>query len=451
MTGIKRPETQYVMSGDVSIAFQVFGTGQQDLLYVPGIISHLETNWDEPHSAQFLLELGQHFRVIILDKRGQGMSDRIEGVTTLEERIDDLRAVMQAANSQRASIFALSEGGPVSILFAATYPQKVERLILFGAMAKFWGSDDYPHMAHIKHMDKAIENVVTHWGKGLFASKAGPLGGFNTETQALFAKAERMASSPSGVKKFMAANSLIDVRPILADVKQRTLVIQRRHDQLVRRGNGRYFADHIANATYLELPTSSHMPQFEDVDVVIDAIVQFAQVSASSETLAMDRKLSTALFTDIVNSTQKLLKMGDQDWRSMLDKHDAIVNPLVASYKGRVVKNTGDGILALFDGPVRALQCALKLVEELEKINLPIRAGLHVGEVVSRGEDITGIAVNIAARVMDQANSGEVLMTRTLKDLTGGSQMVFESAGEYELKGLSENFELFRSVGLATH
>lgn len=447
MSGIERPETQYVMSGDVSIAYQVFGTGQQDLLYVPGIISHLETNWDEPHSVKFLLELGHHFRVIILDKRGQGMSDRIEGVTTLEERIDDLRAVMQAANSESATIFALSEGGPVSILFAATYPQKVERLILFGAMAKFWGSDDYPHMAHIKHMDNAIEAVVANWGKGFFAAKAGPKGGFDKETQSLFSKAERMASSPSGVKKFMAANSLIDVRPILSDVKQSTLVIQRRHDQLVRRGNGRYFADHIENATYLELPTSSHMPQFEDVDVVIDAIVKFAQASTASESLALDRKLSTALFTDIVGSTEKLLKMGDEDWRSMLDKHDAIVSPLVALFKGRVVKNTGDGILAIFDGPVRALQCALKLVEELEKINLPIRAGLHVGEVVSRGDDITGIAVNIAARVMDQASAGEVLMTRTLKDLTGGSQMVFESAGEYELKGFNENFELFRSVG----
>ena len=375
------------------------------------------------------------------------MSDRIEGVTTLEERIDDLRAVMQAANSESATIFALSEGGPVSILFAATYPQKVERLILFGAMAKFWGSDDYPHMAHIKHMDNAIEAVVANWGKGFFAAKAGPKGGFDKETQSLFSKAERMASSPSGVKKFMAANSLIDVRPILSDVKQSTLVIQRRHDQLVRRGNGRYFADHIENATYLELPTSSHMPQFEDVDVVIDAIVKFAQARTASESLALDRKLSTALFTDIVGSTEKLLKMGDEDWRSMLDKHDAIVSPLVALFKGRVVKNTGDGILAIFDGPVRALQCALKLVEELEKINLPIRAGLHVGEVVSRGDDITGIAVNIAARVMDQASAGEVLMTRTLKDLTGGSQMVFESAGEYELKGFNENFELFRSVG----
>ena len=447
MHPIQRPETQYVMSGDVSVAFQVFGKGQQDLLYVPGIISHLETNWDEPNSAKFLNALGQHFRVIIFDKRGQGMSDRIEGATTLEERIDDLKAVMQAAGSESATIFALSEGGPVSILFAATYPQKVKRLILFGAMAKFWGTDDYPHMAHIKYMDKAIENVASNWGKGNFAALAGPKGGFNSETQLLLGKMERMASSPSGVKKFMAANSLIDVRPILTDVKQNTLVIQRRHDQMVRRGNGRYFADNIVNATYLELPTSSHLPQFEDSDLVLDAIVKFSHANIDRESLEADRKLSTALFTDIVGSTEKLFSVGDEAWRRVLDEHDAIAGHLVASYKGRIVKNTGDGILAIFDGPVRALQCALDLIDALNKINLPIRAGLHVGEVVTRGQDITGIAVNIAARVMDHASSGEVLMTRTLKDLTGGSQMVFESVGEFELKGLNEHFELFRSAG----
>jgi len=435
------------MSGDVSVAFQVFGKGQQDLLYVPGIISHLETNWDEPNSAKFLNALGQHFRVIIFDKRGQGMSDRIEGATTLEERIDDLKAVMQAAGSESATIFALSEGGPVSILFAATYPQKVKRLILFGAMAKFWGTDDYPHMAHIKYMDKAIENVASNWGKGNFAALAGPKGGFNSETQLLLGKMERMASSPSGVKKFMAANSLIDVRPILTDVQQNTLVIQRRHDQMVRRGNGRYFADNIVNATYLELPTSSHLPQFEDSDLVLDAIVKFSHANIERESLEADRKLSTALFTDIVGSTEKLFSVGDEAWRRVLDEHDAIAGHLVASYKGRIVKNTGDGILAIFDGPVRALQCALDLIDALNKINLPIRAGLHVGEVVIRGQDITGIAVNIAARVMDHASSGEVLMTRTLKDLTGGSQMVFESVGEFELKGLNEHFELFRSAG----
>lgn len=447
MHPIQRPETQYVMSGDVSVAFQVFGKGQQDLLYVPGIISHLETNWDEPNSAKFLNALGQHFRVIIFDKRGQGMSDRIEGATTLEERIDDLKAVMQAAGSESATIFALSEGGPVSILFAATYPQKVKRLILFGAMAKFWGTDDYPHMAHIKYMDKAIENVASNWGKGNFAALAGPKGGFNSETQLLLGKMERMASSPSGVKKFMAANSLIDVRPILTDVQQNTLVIQRRHDQMVRRGNGRYFADNIVNATYLELPTSSHLPQFEDSDLVLDAIVKFSHANIERESLEADRRLSTALFTDIVGSTEKLFSVGDEAWRRVLDEHDAIAGHLVASYKGRIVKNTGDGILAIFDGPVRALQCALDLIDALNKINLPIRAGLHVGEVVIRGQDITGIAVNIAARVMDHASSGEVLMTRTLKDLTGGSQMVFESVGEFELKGLNEHFELFRSAG----
>lgn len=447
MQPIQRPETQYVMSGDVSVAFQVFGKGQQDLLYVPGIISHLETNWDEPNSAKFLNALGQHFRVIIFDKRGQGMSDRIEGATTLEERIDDLKAVMQAAGSESATIFALSEGGPVSILFAATYPQKVKRLILFGAMAKFWGTDDYPHMAHIKYMDKAIENVASNWGKGNFAALAGPKGGFNSETQLLLGKMERMASSPSGVKKFMAANSLIDVRPILKDVQQNTLVIQRRHDQMVRRGNGRFFADNIVNATYLELPTSSHLPQFEDSDLVLDAIVKFSHANIERESLEADRKLSTALFTDIVGSTEKLFSVGDEAWRRVLDEHDAIAGHLVASYKGRIVKNTGDGILAIFDGPVRALQCALDLIDALNKINLPIRAGLHVGEVVIRGQDITGIAVNIAARVMDHASSGEVLMTRTLKDLTGGSQMVFESVGEFELKGLNEHFELFRSAG----
>lgn len=447
MHPIQRPETQYVMSGDVSVAFQVFGKGQQDLLYVPGIISHLETNWDEPNSAKFLNALGQHFRVIIFDKRGQGMSDRIEGATTLEERIDDLKAVMQAAGSESATIFALSEGGPVSILFAATYPQKVKRLILFGAMAKFWGTDDYPHMAHIKYMDKAIENVASNWGKGNFAALAGPKGGFNSETQLLLGKMERMASSPSGVKKFMAANSLIDVRPILKDVQQNTLVIQRRHDQMVRRGNGRFFADNIVNATYLELPTSSHLPQFEDSDLVLDAIVKFSHANIERESLEADRKLSTALFTDIVGSTEKLFSVGDEAWRRVLDEHDAIAGHLVASYKGRIVKNTGDGILAIFDGPVRALQCALDLIDALNKINLPIRAGLHVGEVVTRGQDITGIAVNIAARVMDHASSGEVLMTRTLKDLTGGSQMVFESVGEFELKGLNEHFELFRSAG----
>lgn len=441
MLSIDRPETQYVLSGELSIAYQVFGHGDCDLLYVPGIISHLELIWEEDDSRAFLTALGQHFRVIIFDKRGQGMSDRIEGATTLEERIDDLRAVMEAVDSESATLFGLSEGGPVCLLFAATYPKKVERLILFGAMAKFWGSDDYPHTPRLEMI---LEPLIANWGKGQFAALAGPKGGFEASQWKALSKIERLACSPSGVRKFMMANDLIDVRPILPNVLQDTLVIQRRHDRMVRRGNGRYLADHIPNATYLELPTTSHMPQFEDSAEVLESMVRFVRVSrlGRSERLE-DKKLTTALFTDIVGSTGKLIQMGDQAWRKALDQHDAIAGPLVKQFRGRIVKNTGDGLLAVFDGPVRALHCALALVQALDGIGLPIRAGLHVGEVVNRGEDVTGIAVNIAARVMDKAGAGEVLTTRTLRDLTGGSDMAFASRGEFELKGLSEHFELF--------
>jgi class 3 adenylate cyclase len=441
MLAIERPETEYVLSGDLSIAYQVFGHGDCDLLYVPGIISHLELMWDDADSAAFLTSLAQHFRVIIFDKRGQGMSDRIEGATTLEERIDDLRAVMEAVGSQSATLFGLSEGGPVCLLFAATYPQKVERLILFGSMAKFWGSDDYPHSPRI---ERVLETLIANWGKGNFIANAGPKGGYPADQLQTLSRWERMACSPSGVRKFMMANDLIDVRPILPNVLQDTLVIQRRHDKMVRRGNGRYLADHIPNATYLELPTTSHLPQYEDSAEVLESMIRFVHSSRLGRSKYHDdKKLSTALFTDIVGSTEKLIQMGDQAWRKALDQHDALTTPLVKQFRGRIVKNTGDGLLAVFDGPVRALQCALAMVQALDAIGLPIRAGLHVGEVVSRGDDVTGIAVNIAARVMEKAASRQVLVTRTLKDLTGGSELTFTSVGVSELKGLQDAFELF--------
>ncbi|MCH9847154.1 MAG: adenylate/guanylate cyclase domain-containing protein [Burkholderiaceae bacterium] len=449
MPVIDRPETQYALSGELSIAYQVFGHGERDLLYVPGMISHLELSWDDERLRSFLTELGQHFRVIMLDKRGQGMSDRIDGATTLEERIDDLRAVMEAAHSQRATVFGFSEGGPLCVLFAASYPKKVESLILFGSMAKYWGSDDYPHRVHINDIDETLSTITAAWGKGHFLqARAADADANNAALLPIFSKMERMASSPSGVGKFMRANALIDVRSILPDVPQKTLIIHRRYDKSVDKSNGRYLAEHLPHATYLELPTTSHLPQFEDSDAIAEAIVSFAKASHRVSADLDDRKLSTALFTDIVGSTAKLIEMGDEAWRNALNRHDAVVEPLIARYRGRLVKNTGDGILAVFDGPVRALNCALALVVALEEIGLPIRAGLHVGEVVDRGGDVTGIAVNIASRVMDKAGAGEVLLTRTLKDLTGGSDMRFESAGDYELKGLSEPYQLFRTLGL---
>ena len=449
MLSIDRPETQYVVSGELSIAYQVFGHGNCDLLYVPGVISHLELMWEDADFSTFLTALGQHFRVIIFDKRGQGMSDRIEGATTLEERIDDLRAVMEAVDCDSATLFGLSEGGPVCLLFAATYPKKVQQLILFGAMAKFWGSDDFPHSPR---RDKVLEPLVANWGKGNFVGMAAPKGGFDNNQLQSLSKMERMTCTPSAVRKFMVANDLIDVRPILPNVPQDTLIIQRRHDRMVRKGNGRYLADHIPNATYLELPTMSHLPQYEDSVEVLENMVRFVQLSRLGRNeYPDDKKLSTALFTDIVGSTEKLIQMGDQAWRKALDQHDVVATPLVKQFRGRIVKNTGDGLLAVFDGPVRALQCALALVQALEVIGLPIRAGLHVGELVSRGGDVTGIAVNIAARVMEKAGAGEVLTTRILKDLTGGSQITFAPMGQHKLKGLSEHFELFSPKGHNTN
>ena len=444
MTAIKVPEIQYAQSGEVSIAFQVFGYGSRDLVYVPGIISHLELYWEDASMANWLTQLGQHFRVIILDKRGQGMSDRIESSATLEDRIDDVNAVMQAAHSKSATLLGLSEGGPLCLFFAATFPDKVERLMLFGSMARFYGAPDYPYSATYEAMS---ERLIPRFGKGAFAFMLGPKEEVSQQEIDRIARTERMSCSPSAFKKILDANRLIDARPILANVTQPTLIMHRRGDSAVNFKGSRFMAEKIPNCTYLEFPTQSHLPNLDDTHNLVSAMVQFVNATPVGEsTPSKEKRLSTALFTDIVQSTDKLLSMGDHAWRKMLDAHDAIAQQKVAEFRGRIVKNTGDGILAVFEGPVKALQCAQALIYSLEAIHLPIRAGLHVGEVVNRGDDITGIAVNIAARVMDKAQSGQTLLTKTLKDLTGGSDIEFKSVGKFELKGLPEEFELFTPV-----
>jgi class 3 adenylate cyclase/pimeloyl-ACP methyl ester carboxylesterase len=441
MATTKAPETRYAQSGDVSIAYQVFGEGSKDLVYVPGIISHLEQYWEDPTMADWLTRLGQHFRVIILDKRGQGMSDRIESSATLEDRIDDVNAVMKAAHSESASLLGFSEGGPLCLFFAATYPDKVERLMLFGSMARFYGAEDYPYASSYEAMSA---NLLPRFGKGAFAFMIGPKSEVSQDEVDRMARSERMCCSPSAFKKILDANRLIDARPILENVVQPTLIMHRRGDAAVDYRGSRFMAEKIPNCTYLEFPSKSHLPNLDDSHNIVNGIVQFvSSTQVGPVKSSIDKRLSAALFTDIVDSTDKLLTMGDHAWRKMLDAHDSIAHQTVFNYRGRIVKNTGDGILAVFDGPVKALQCAQALISALQEIGLPIRAGLHVGEVVKRGEDITGIAVNIAARVMDRAQSGQTLLTKTLKDLTGGSNIEFRSMGKFELKGLPDEFELF--------
>ena len=443
MTDFAVPETLYAQSGELSIAYQVFGRGSRDLVFVPGIIWHVEIVWDDPFMAAFLRRLGEAFRVIVFDKRGQGMSDRIEGVPSLEERIDDLRAVMDAAGSERATLFGISEGGPLGVLFAATYPEKVERLALYGAMARFVGAPDYPHRPDL---EVYIDDFVAAWGKGALAPLMEPARGYEPGYREMLARFERMCATPTAIRKLLLVNERIDVRPILPDVRLPTLIMHRRNDKAVFRDNGRFLADNIPRAVYLEFPGRSHLPWLGEAGAIVEAVERFAEVTPSEQQDPEfnQRKLATALFTDIARSTEQLAAMGDQHWREILDQHDRVASGLVDNFRGEIIKNTGDGILALFDGPARAIRCAEKLVTELDDIGLEVRAGLHVGEIVQRGDDITGLAVNIAARVMDHATAGEVLLTRTVMDLTGGSGISFVPAGTHELKGVPGAFELFR-------
>jgi class 3 adenylate cyclase len=336
----------------------------------------------------------------------------------------------------------------MSILFAASYPEKVERLVLFGAMARFVGAEDYPHRPPLEVF---IDDFVATWGKGALVPLMAPERGYEPGYPEMLARLERMSATPSAIRKFLLANERIDVRPILADVRLPTLVIHRRNDTAVARDNGHYLADNIPRAMYLELPGRSHLPWLGDSDMIVDALVHFAEAGQSGkvgEDLEQ-RRLATALFTDIAESTVQLATVGDQRWSEMLDRHDRLAQALVSDFRGRIVKNTGDGILALFDGPARSVRCAQRLIAELDGIGLAVRAGLHVGEVVQRGDDVTGLAINIAARVMEQAEAGEVLLTRTLMDLTGGSGIAFDPAGSHELKGIPGTFDLFRPAGKA--
>ena len=333
----------------------------------------------------------------------------------------------------------------MSLLYAASNPEKVDHLVLFGAMARFVSAEDYPHRPPL---ELYLDDFVAAWGKGALTSLVAPESGYPPGYPEILARFERMSSSPSAIRKFLTANELIDVRPILPEVRPKTLVIHRRGDKTVKRDNGRYLADNIPGAVYLELPGSSHLPWLDDADMVLDAIIRFAEAGAP-EQMSEDldqRRLATALFTDIAQSTAQLATMGDQRWREMLDQHDSLAQGLVVEFRGRIVKNTGDGILALFDGPARALRCAERLISELDGIGLAVRAGLHAGEVVHRGDDVTGLAINIAARVMEEADAGEVLLTRTLMELTGGSGIAFSAAGTHELAGIPGTFDLFRPV-----
>ena len=437
------PQTQYVDSDGLSIAYQVFGSGATDLVFVPGIVTHIELNWEIPNQARMLRQLGRHFRVIMFDKRGQGLSDRFEGVPTLEERMDDVRDVMRAAGSSRAVLLAYSEGGAMGALFTATYPGMVERLILLSAMARFSRAPDYPHSPTIEQIH---EYTAATWGKPdavrLFApSRVGDAAFAET-----LARYQRQSSSPSAIKRLHIANDQIDVRAILPQVRRPTLILHRRRDRAVSVANGRYLADHLPDAEYLELPGNDHFFFEGDADRLVEAIVRFGTAQATRPVSATaERWLATVLFTDIVGSTELAVRLGDVAWRDLQQQFHAIGRSALKAHRGREIDTAGDGLFATFDGPARAVRCAAEMVRNVKTIGMDLRAGLHTGEVENAGAKVSGMAVHIGARISAHAGAGEVLVSATVKDLVAGSGLRFEERGNKPLKGVPGDWPLYRA------
>ena len=435
------PETRYARSGDVHIAYQVFGEGDLDVVLVPGYTTHVELVWEHEPSARFMERLASFARVISFDRRGSGLSDPVAEAPTFEQRMDDVRAVMDAAGSERAALIGISEGVPMSILFAATYPQRVHALVCSGGMARSTYADDYPWAVPAEALVEAgLELILPHWGDGSLIEVVAPSQADDPQSRAFFGRMQRATASP-GMMTALARMFLdVDVRDVVPTVHAPALVIHRVHDRLVNVRHGRWLAEHLPNARLVELPGGDHFPWYEGADEWLGEVQEF--LTGSRPLPEPERVLATVLFTDIVDSTRTAAELGDHRWREILERHQRAVRDSLGRFQGREVKSTGDGVLATFDGPARAIRCARAIVEESEPLGIRIRAGLHTGECEVMGDDIGGIAVHIAARVSALAQGGEVLVSRTVKDLVVGSGIAFADRGAHTLKGVADTWQL---------
>src|SRR5438309_8893648 len=437
-TGMK-PETKYARSGDVHIAYQVVGNGSRDLVLVPGWVSHIEYAWEEQSFANFLTRLASFSRLILLDRRGTGLSDRVVHLPTLEQRMDDVRAVMDAAGSERAALFGLSEGGPMCLMFAATYPARTSALILFGTFASI---KDEPWAVTPEAYEKTLRRLDAHWGEGVLISVNAPSRRNDAAFLEWFARIERAAASPGSIRDLMKANYQIDVRHLLPTIQAPTLILHRAGDDLVPVRAGRYLAEHIPGAKYVEIPGTDHMVLDQETqDIIADEIEEF--ITGSRRHLEPARVLATIMFTDIVSSTQRVAEVVDARWRELLGNFYALLRKEVAAVRGHEVRTAGDGLLATFDGPARAIRCARSMREKIRPLGLQVRTGLHTGECELIDDDIGGIAVHIAARVAALAESDEVLVSSTVRDLVAGSGLEFVDRGAHNLKGVPGDWRLF--------
>ncbi len=435
------PETRYARSGDLRIAYQVAGSGPLDLVFIPGFVSNIDLFWEMPEWASFFSRLAAFSRLILFDKRGTGLSDRVGGIANLEERMDDVRAVMGAAGSQHAALFGVSEGGPMSLLFAATFPQRVQALALYSSYAQ------HPLLTSEDYLQKRIELIDRLWGTGDYVlGRFLPTLAVDEAKRRVWARFERQSASPPAASAIMRMSAAIDARDILPVIRVPTLVIHRVGDSAIPVEAGRYLARNIVGVKYVELPGDNHIPFYEPetVSSIVGEVEEF--LTGSRSEIEIDRVLATVMFTDIVDSTKRAAELGDRAWRALRERHDSAVRQLLTRFRGHEVKNLGDGFLATFDGPARAIRCAAAISDAVRPLGIAVRSGLHTGEIELTADDVTGIAVHIAARVAAEADAGETVVSSTVRDLVAGSGLSFEDRGIHALRGLPNNVHLYTAL-----
>ena len=431
---------RYARSGDVNIAYQLTGEGPFDLVLVPGFFSHLEIDWEYPEYAQFLDRLGSFARLIRFDKRGTGLSDRGIGLPDFETRMDDVRAVMDAVGSDSAALLGYSEGGPMCVLFAASYPERTRSLVLYGTYAKRVDPDeDYPWAPTADERADYAAELERTWGENVDLSTMSPSA--DAAMTAWFQRRGRASLSPAGARDLILMNSKADVRELLPSVQCPVLVLHRTGDRDSCVEEGRYIAERIPHGRFVELDGIDHMPTVAP-DQILDEVEEF--LTGARPALPSHRVLTTMLFTDLVDSSGRVQDLGDARWNALLDEHHRIVRRELDRFSGEELDTAGDGFLASFDGPARAIRCALEIRRALGALGLEVRAGVHTGEVERRpGEKPRGIAVHVGARIAAHANAGDVLVSSTTHDLVAGSGIEFEDRGEHELKGIEGRRRIF--------
>jgi pimeloyl-ACP methyl ester carboxylesterase len=438
-----RSETHYAKSGDVLIAYQVTGHGPDTLVLAPGTASHLDLDWDFPLRAEFFQRLSSIFRLIRFDKRGTGLSDRPTAMATLEQRADDIRAVMDAAGIDSAIILGVSEGASMAAMFAATHPERTRALLIWGGMARFVATEDHPWGLSREEYDRLIQDVQNNWPSEWYVR--GPGAGLGPDADDALVQAAirylRAGASPSAAAAYERMNAEIDIRPILGAIRVPTLVMNRTGDPVASCDAARDMARRIPGARFVEFPGNTHAMFAIRPEQVLAEIQAF--ITGVRPVAVDDRVLATILFVDVANSTQALSALGDRAWKTRLDEYYRIVRNELTRYRGRENNTAGDGFMASFDGPGRAIRCALAISSAVKPLGLDVRAGLHTGEVELMGDNIGGIAVHIAARITTEAAAGEVVVSSTTKDLVAGSDISFVPRGRKQLKGVPGDWALF--------